>query len=83
MTATHDAADMDTIALTQVELHERLAHPLGVHGDGKINDMDIAVQQFALIEGALLAMNLGLDVAGAQVVDEQTLHDDAALLDGA
>ena len=43
--------------------------------------MDIAVQEMTLIERTTAAQHLGFDVARAQVLDEQTLETNAAMLE--
>ena len=74
---------MNTILLTKVELSQGLAHPTGIGRNGKLGNMDIAVEQLAFVERALLAVHLCCNVATAQVQDEETFQADTTLLDGA
>ena len=72
---------MDAIFPSKVQLAQGASHPLGVHGNVEVGNMDITVQQTTFIERALLAMHLSLDFTRAQVQDEEPFQTDAPVLD--
>ena len=78
--STQDTTNVHTILGTQLELCQRLSHPSGVERHREIGNMDIAIEQLALVERTFLAMHLGLDIARTQVLDKQALECDATVL---
>ena len=82
-TTTKNATNMHTILLAKIELGQSLPHPTGIERHGELGYMDIAIEKLALVEGAFLAVNLGLDIARTEILDEQALEGDGAVLGGA
>ena len=66
-----------------MQLSQRFASPTAIFRHFKFADVDIPVQQSALVERPLFAVHLSRNIARTQVVDEDALHHDATLLDAA
>ena len=81
--SAQDAAHVDCKTAGCSQVTEPLAGPRRVFGHVELGYMDMPVEQMALIERATTAMNLCLDVARTQVLDEHPLQLYAAFLEPA
>ncbi len=81
--SAQDAAHVDCKTAGCAQVTEPLTGPRRVFGHVELGYMDMPVEQMALIERATTAMNLCLDVARTEVLDEQPLQLYAAFLEPA
>src|SRR5574344_123416 len=78
--AAQYAAHVYAVLLSQSELFERHASPMGIFRDVDVRNMDVAVKQMVCIERLLFSEHLSFNLTRPEIVQKHPLNADGTLL---